>query len=264
MLFPVGDTPQVLSVDRLAPDREIRNAVQGEFDVLSATSGDFKLYVNSSAADNSLPNRIINPENFTDGEGLLSDKSLIAGMCDGQPFSFVFGDVVALACNESGELVDMPPALKTELKENLTDPLEDYDMKFREAFGRYQNWDLSQAEAAQLAGVSQQTFSYHANKITNAHSTRGRGLKPLPKGFDRLYDMYKSGAISARSAATELGISHPTFLKYAKEQDLRLHKDDLVQSRTHRGLAERRGSITSASKNLNGKRDPLDFRAPER
>ena len=126
-----------------------------------------------------------------------------------------------------------------------------YDLRFREAFGRYQNWDLSQAQAAKIAGLSQQAFSYHVNKITNAQDTRGRGLKPLPKGFDRLYSEYKNGDISARSAATKLGITHPTFLKYVKECDVRLHKDELVQTHNPRGLTERHAAATDAARNLN-------------
>ena len=96
------------------------------------------------------------------------------------------------------------------------------------------------------------------NKITNAQDTRGRGLKPLPKGFDRLYSEYKSGDISARSAATKLGITHPTFLKYVKECDVRLHKDDLVQTHNPRGLTERHAAATDAARNLNHDQDAPD------
>ena len=136
--------------------------------------------------------------------------------------------------------------------------MDGYDLRFREAFGRYQNWDLSQAQAAKIAGLSQQAFSYHVNKITNAQDTRGRGLKPLPKGFDRLYSEYKNGDISARSAATKLGITHPTFLKYVKECDVRLHKDDLVQTHNPRGLTERHAAATDAARNLNHDQDAPD------
>ena len=106
--------------------------------------------------------------------------------------------------------------------------------------------------------MSQQAFSYHVNKITNAQDTRGRGLKPLPKGFDRLYSEYKNGDISARSAATKLGITHPTFLKYVKECDVRLHKDDLVQTHNPRGLTERHAAATDAARNLNHDQDAPD------
>ena len=104
----------------------------------------------------------------------------------------------------------------------------------------------------------EQAFSYHVNKITNAQDTRGRGLKPLPKGFDRLYSEYKNGDISARSAATKLGITHPTFLKYVKECDVRLHKDDLVQTHNPRGLTERHAAATDAARNLNHDQDAPD------
>lgn len=83
-------------------------------------------------------------------------------------------------------------------------------------------------------------------------------MKPLPKGFDRLYSEYKSGDISARSAATKLGITHPTFLKYVKECDVRLHKDDLVQTHNPRGLTECHAAATDAARNLNHGQDAPD------
>lgn len=214
LIFPVGGEAQAFLADRDRPYRDIREAVQGEYDELGATFADVDIYVNAAGADSLLPNRAINPDAFMDDSGFLSEKSLIVGTNDGKPFSLIFGNIVALSRDETGELIDMPADIETELKESLSDPLDGYDLRFREAFGRYQNWDLSQAQAAKIAGLSQQAFSYHVNKITNAQDTRGRGLKPLPKGFDRLYSEYKNGDISARSAATKLGITHPTFLKY--------------------------------------------------
>ncbi|RHG58958.1 hypothetical protein [Coprococcus comes] len=251
LIFPVGGEAQAFLADRDRPYRDIREAVQGEYDELGATFADVDIYVNAAGADSLLPNRAINPDAFMDDSGFLSEKSLIVGTNDGKPFSLIFGNIVALSRDETGELIDMPADIEAELKESLSDPLDGYDLQFREAFGRYQNWDLSQAQAAEIAGLSQQAFSYHVNKITNAQDTRGRGLKPLPKGFDRLYSEYKNGDISARSAATKLGITHPTFLKYVKECDVRLHKDDLVQTSNPRGLTERRGAATDAARNLN-------------
>ena len=251
LIFPVGGEVQAFLADRDRPYRDIREAVQGEYDELGATFADVDIYVNAAGADSLLPNRAINPDAFMDDSGFLSEKSLIVGTNDGKPFSLIFGNIVALSRDETGELIDMPADIETELKESLSDPLNGYDLRFREAFGRYQNWDLSQAQAAKIAGLSQQAFSYHVNKITNAQDTRGRGLKPLPKGFDRLYSEYKNGDISARSAATKLGITHPTFLKYVKECDVRLHKDDLVQTHNPRGLTERHAAATDAARNLN-------------
>ena len=251
LIFPVGGEAQAFLADRDRPYRDIREAVQGEYDELGATFADVDIYVNAAGADSLLPNRAINPDAFMDDSGFLSEKSLIVGTNDGKPFSLIFGNIVALSRDETGELIDMPADIEAELKESLSDPLDGYDLQFREAFGRYQNWDLSQAQAAEIAGLSQQAFSYHVNKITNAQDTRGRGLKPLPKGFDRLYSEYKNGDISARSAATKLGSTHPTFLKYVKECDVRLHKDDLVQTSNPRGLTERRGAATDAARNLN-------------
>ena len=245
LIFPVGGEAQAFLADRDRPYRDIREAVQGEYDELGATFADVDIYVNAAGADSLLPNRAINPDAFMDDSGFLSEKSLIVGTNDGKPFSLIFGNIVALSRDETGELIDMPADIETELKESLSDPLDGYDLRFREAFGRYQNWDLSQAQAAKIAGLSQQAFSYHVNKITNAQDTRGRGLKPLPKGFDRLYSEYKNGDISARSAATKLGITHPTFLKY-------------VQTHNPRGLTERHAAATDAARNLNHDQDAPD------
>ncbi len=48
---PTGDRPY----------RDIREAVQGEYDELGATFADVDIYVNAAGADSLLPNRAINP-----------------------------------------------------------------------------------------------------------------------------------------------------------------------------------------------------------
>ena len=44
------------------------------------------------------------------------------------------------------------------------------------------------------------------------------GVKPkeIPSGFQRYYEKWRHGEISARAAARELNITHPTFLKWAQ------------------------------------------------
>lgn len=142
LIFPVGGEAQAFLADRDRPYRDIREAVQGEYDELGATFADVDIYVNAAGADSLLPNRAINPDAFMDDSGFLSEKSLIVGTNDGKPFSLIFGNIVALSRDETGELIDMPADIETELKESLSDPLDGYDLRFREAFGRYQNWDL--------------------------------------------------------------------------------------------------------------------------
>lgn len=44
----------------------------------------------------------------------------------------------------------------------------------------------------------------------------GREKMPVPDDFYRLWDLYCSHQISARSAAKELGVVHSTFLKWGK------------------------------------------------
>ena len=73
-----------------------------------------------------------------------------------------------------------------------------------------------------------------------------------------LIEVENNGDISARFAATKLGITHPTFLKYVKECDVRLHKDDLVQTHNPRGLTERHAAATDAARNLNHDQDAPD------
>ncbi len=47
----------------------------------------------------------------------------------------------------------------------------------------------------------------------------GRQRMKLPDGFDDLAKEWSKGTVSARQAASRLGISHHTFLKYARELD---------------------------------------------
>ena len=103
LIFPVGGEAQAFLADRDRPYRDIREAVQGEYDELGATFADVDIYVNAAGADSLLPNRAINPDAFMDDSGFLSEKSLIVGTNDGKPFSLIFGNIVALSRDETGD-----------------------------------------------------------------------------------------------------------------------------------------------------------------
>ena len=45
----------------------------------------------------------------------------------------------------------------------------------------------------------------------------GRRPMPKPEGFAELYNLWASGAVSARQAARALNISHKTFLRWCRE-----------------------------------------------
>lgn len=118
-LDEMGDPGQRTAVFAIMSDTD-----KGEYDELGATFADVDIYVNAAGADSLLPNRAINPDAFMDDSGFLSEKSLIVGTNDGKPFSLIFGNIVALSRDETGELIDMPADIETELKESLSDPLD--------------------------------------------------------------------------------------------------------------------------------------------
>lgn len=77
-----------------------------------------------------------------------------------------------------------------------------------------------------------QVFSYvaeternmnHQRTMEGLAAARARGVtlgrKPMkkPKGFPAIYAQWKAGKISARKAAETLGVSAPTFLKWANK-----------------------------------------------
>ena len=57
-----------------------------------------------------------------------------------------------------------------------------------------------------------------AAKARNVHF--GRKALPRPKEFDQLRQLWIQGKISSRDAAKRINISHSTFLKWAKEQNV--------------------------------------------
>lgn len=84
-----------------------------------------------------------------------------------------------------------------------------------------------------IADIVLQLFSYVAQTereatrqrqaegiaVAKANGVRfGRQPKDRPPEFDELAVNWKNGNISAREAAKRLGISHPTFIKWAKER----------------------------------------------
>ena len=78
LIFPVGGKAQAFLADRDRPYRDIREAVQGEYDELGATFADVDIYVNAAGADSLLPNRAINPDAFMDDSGFLSEKTTVS------------------------------------------------------------------------------------------------------------------------------------------------------------------------------------------
>lgn len=65
----------------------------------------------------------------------------------------------------------------------------------------------------------------HQRQAEGIAAAKQRGVKfgrkpvPRPEAFQALKEQWTRGEISARSAAKALGITHSTFLKWAKEED---------------------------------------------
>ncbi len=71
----------------------------------------------------------------------------------------------------------------------------------------------------------------------------GRQTIPIPPEFEQVYRHWKSQNLSARKAGALLGVTHQTFLKWAKHQgnSLRLIKQDL-HTRVSQGMRESKQS----------------------
>lgn len=56
------------------------------------------------------------------------------------------------------------------------------------------------------------------------------GRKPMerPLEFEVVFQQWKSGSLSARSAASQLGVAHQTFMKWAREIDIGKKSTDLL------------------------------------
>ena len=79
-----------------------------------------------------------------------------------------------------------------------------------------QNRDLT---GTLIADIVLQLLSYVAQ--TEREFIRQFGRKPMarPASFILLKDQWKQDQISARAAAKQLGITHSTFLRWAKEDN---------------------------------------------
>lgn len=95
----------------------------------------------------------------------------------------------------------------------------------------YSEWlqgNLTYNQAANKLGVSKSTFQRWIGKSLkslnskekqkrNASVPKGRKAIEKPLHFESIYEQWKQGLISANKAGSALGISHTTFLKWAKE-----------------------------------------------
>lgn len=91
--------------------------------------------------------------------------------------------------------------------------------EFPSVYLSWRRFEITQSEAADMLGVSQQTFSSWKTEYESQHEMSDRGSRPLPDGFFSVYTAYKKGEFNSRQAGAALGISHTAFLKHVRKVD---------------------------------------------
>lgn len=92
---------------------------------------------------------------------------------------------------------------------------------FEEVYPKWRDGEYTNAQAAQLLNLPQTTFSdvvrRELKKRGEKHIIKNQGIKkPLPEGFNDVYEEWECGEINGAEAARKLGMEYTTFLYRAK------------------------------------------------
>lgn len=93
---------------------------------------------------------------------------------------------------------------------------------FEEVYPKWRDGEYTNAQAAQLVNLPQTTFSdvvrRELKKRGEKHIIKNQGIKkPLPEGFNDVYEEWECGEINGAEAARKLGMEYTTFNYNAKK-----------------------------------------------
>lgn len=122
LLIPVGETPLEVRIDPGDALHELQGYVGGYIEPLGVLGGGVTLYVNDEGLGTLPPNRALYATGEMEREGYLSQIDFSHVSKEGELYTILFGNIVAVSYNEEGELQDLPKDQLDALKRQFADP----------------------------------------------------------------------------------------------------------------------------------------------
>lgn len=128
LLIPVGEKPREVLIDKDESLSEMQGYVHGNVDVLSVLGDGIDLWINDEGLFNgSMPNRAIYATKSMEKTGYLDQLTFSHPVQEGELYTIICGDFIALACDEEGAISSLPRETIDSLKETFDDPMTGYN-----------------------------------------------------------------------------------------------------------------------------------------
>lgn len=150
LLIPVGEKPREVLIDKNDSLSELQGYVGGNVDVLGVLGDGIDLWVNDEGLFNgSMPNRAIYANKSMERDGYLDQLTFSHPVQEGELYTIICGDFLALSCDEEGAIASLPQETIDNLKETFEDPMTGYSEWMRIKNGGERNRNPSVRERIQ-------------------------------------------------------------------------------------------------------------------
>ena len=165
LIIPIDAYPRTTQIPTTNSLEALQKCVDGDIEPLGVLGGGITLYVNEEGLINGMrPNRALYATKEMEKAGYLSQMDYSHVAKEGELYTILFGNIVAVSYDENGELQDLTD---TQV-ERLTDQFKDFTSGMEEVFNiRRQKKQQTQSDIS-LANKAQRTSDTRAG--INTHS----------------------------------------------------------------------------------------------
>lgn len=122
MLIPVGDRPREVGISPTDSLKDLQGCVGGLIEPVDVLGDGITLYVNEEGLGTLPPNRALYATKEMEQKGYLSQMDYAHVAKEGELYTVLFGDIVAVSYNPEGELRDISPEQMEKLGVYFSDP----------------------------------------------------------------------------------------------------------------------------------------------
>lgn len=122
LLIPTGEPPREVGISAADSLHDLQEYVGGHIEPLDVLGGGITLYVNDEGLGTLPPNRALYATREMEHEGYLSQMDFSHVAKEGELYTILFGNIVAVSYDDEGELQDLPHDQFNRLTEQFRDP----------------------------------------------------------------------------------------------------------------------------------------------